>query len=518
MTARPHSFGALLKSSATVRKLVQAFAGKLPVGRHRSPAFDRLFQQFKHELVGAEHLYPLNTPDQGRRALLEWIKRARRRMANAHIATTPPPRTAIERLDQLFPVVPFARGEYDAHHMDYKLYVKVPMPTGGWTNRKLREVNFVPDVDAATRLITGWVLVLGKGYRQYDIMAMLAKSMCPWEPCVLTTPDLCLVKGAGMPSSIMADGKAPRMLRQAGDNYQAHQAKGILYNMLHTHLGVWNWAQAHIPEKRAIVESVFHHLEQGALRGIPGGYIPPGADSNTPTRSNSFDPERYPLNAIALGELFEVIVTAHNADGNSGPYGRSPLDAAREYIERGGWVWQSSLSERHAEQISKVPLSVTIRGNRRESRQPYVQWKGARYRSGAFINRFDLVGRRFRAAIPYDDLRVMTLYDASGNVFAQLPALPPWSSSKHDIRTREQIIKWDHARVIRIAGVDDALKAYRRHVRDNAYRSDKIAELFANNQAAILAARSKREKGRQDDRLRIPREGWIGAENMENLP
>jgi hypothetical protein len=112
----------------------------------------------------------------------------------------------------------------------------------------------------------------------------------------------------------------------------------------------------------------------------------------------------------------------------------------------------------------------------------------------------------------------MTLYDASGNVFAQLPVLPPWSSSKHDIRTREQVIQWEHARVIRIAGVDDALKAYLRHVRDNAYRSDKTAELFANNQTAILATRSKRKKDRQDVRLRVPREGWIGAENMEDLP
>lgn len=517
-TARPHSFGTLLKANTSLSTLVHDFTGKLPVGRRRSPAFDRLFRQLKHELAGAEHLYPLNTKDQGRRALLEWLKRKRQRANNVCIANAPPPRPALERLDQLFPILPFMRGEYDAHHTDDKIYINVPTPDGGTTKRKLREMNFIPDVDVATRLITSWVLVLGKGYKQYDLMALFAKAMCPWEPCVITTPDLCLLKGAGMPSVVMPDGKAPRIMLQAGDNFQAHKARSILYNMLHVHLGVWNWAQAHIPEKRGVVESLFHHLEQGALRGIPGGYLPPGTESDTPTPTNGFDPKLYPLNAIALGELLEFIVTAHNADGECGPYGHSPLEAAREYLERGGWVWQSSLSERHAEQLSMIPLHVTIRGSRRESRQPYVQWKGARYRSDALTNRFDLVGKKFRGAIPYNDLRIMTLYDASGNVFVQLPALPPWSTSKHDLRTREQVMQWDHAKVIRISGVEDALKAYLRHVRDNAYRSDKIAELYARNQGRISALNDKPAVDHSAVRVRIPRGGWIGAENMEDLP
>ena len=518
LVARPHSFRQLIRSSSGLRDLIHGFRGNLPANRRRSTSFDRLFIKFKQELKGAEHLYPLNTPDKGRRALLEYVKRQRRRAGNASIGEATPPEPSIERLDQLFRLYPFSRAEYDGHHEDIHWWIEVPTPDGGWATRKVSELTFIPDIDAVSRNIISWTLVLGRGYRQDDLMEMFAKGLRPWKRGVLTTPDLCYVTGAGMPSSIMPDGKAPRSILHAGDNFGAHQAAHIRHNMLHVYMGVWNWAQAHIPEKRPIIEALFHHVEHGALRGIAGAYIPPTDRGAAPLRSNSLNPKHFPLNVIAILELMEVLVTAHNAESHRGLQGRTPLAVAQEYVQRGGWVWQSSLSERHAQQIARLRIQVVMRGSRKESRQPYVEWKGARYRSDALINRFELVGKRFEATVPFDDLRVLTLYDDNGNVFVRLPALPPWAISKHDVRVREQVIKWDRAKVLSIAGVQDAIEAFHNYLRASAHSSGKSADLYARHQSAMvpLSKAPKTSANRKPEK--IPREGWIGAENMEDLP
>jgi hypothetical protein len=518
VAAHPHCFVQLVRSHPGVRKLIQEFTSNLPVGRRRSAPFDQLFTKFKRLMKGSEHLYPLNMADKGRRALLEYIKRQRQRTGSASMGEAPPPQPATERLDQLFTMCPFFRAEYDGHHEDIEWKIEVPTPDGGWTTRKVSQLTFIPDIDVATRSIHSWTLVLGRGYSQYDLMEMFAKGMRPWKPGVLTTPDLCYITGAGMPSCVMPDGKAPRSILHAGDNFSGHQAKSITHNLLHVHLGVWNWAEAHIPEKRAIIEAFFHHIEHGALRGIAGGYVPPTERGAAPARSNSLNPTHYPLNVIALQELMDVIVTAYGTEPHRGLHDRPPLAVAREYVERGGWVWQSSLSERHAQQIALLRIRVTIRGSRKESRQPYIEWKGARYRSDALINRFDLVGEQFAATVPYDDLRTLTLYDNKGTVFVRLPALPPWATSKHDVRVREQVIKWDRAKVLSITGVEDAIEAFHNYLRTTAHSSGKSADLYARHQTAIAAPSDSSRKSPHKKADKVPREGWIGAENMEDLP
>lgn len=517
--AAPHAFGQMLRSRPALRALIDDFIGNLPAGRNRSHAFDRLFKEFKQQLKDSEHLYPLNTQDKGRRALLEYLRRQRRQTTLAAFETSPPKPPAIERLDQLFALTPFMRTEYDGHFVDVDLGIEVPTPDGGWATRDISGLIFLVAIDAVSRVIVSWSLVLGRGYRQFDLMEMLAKGMVPWAPGIRTTPELCYVSGAGMPSSAMPDGKAPRSILTAGDNYRAHQSHHALHNLLHVHRGVWNWSQAHIPEKRPIVEAFFHHIEAGALRSIAGGYLPSGGRGGKKIPTNELNPGRHPVNVLALLELMEVIVTAYQADGHQGLHDRSPLAVLTDYVDRGGWIWQSSLSERHAEKMSLLDIQVTLRGSREHSRQPYVDWKGARYRSDALINRFDLVNKSFRATIPFDDLRVMTLLDTKGNVFVRLLALPPWHASKHDVRLREQIIKWNRAKVMSIKGVSDAVLAYHHYVRTSAHRSSKSTDLFARNQAFYESkVMTAPQSSRDEAEAKIPREGWIGAEGMEDLP
>ncbi|EQD61520.1 hypothetical protein B2A_03207, partial [mine drainage metagenome] len=264
----------------------------------------------------------------------------------------------------------------DAHDTDVDWHIEVPTPDGGWTTRKLRKILLLLWVDACSRAILSWILVLGRGYRQYDVMDLHAKGMRPWTPGTLVTPDLCYVSGSGMPSCVMPDNQAPRSAVTSGDNYNAHQAHHILHNLLHVHLGVWQWAESHIPEKRPIIESLFRHLEHGALRGIAGGFVPTSTRGDDPTRANSLDSSRHPLNVDALHELMDVIITAYNVTPHRGLHDRTPLSVIKDYVQRGGWVWQSSLSERHAAQMTELALTVTIRGSRKRSRQPFVTWKG----------------------------------------------------------------------------------------------------------------------------------------------
>ena len=106
----------------------------------------------------------------------------------------------------------------------------------------------------------------------------------------------------------------------------------------------------------------------------------------------------------------------------------------------------------------------------------------------------------------------------TGKVFVRLPALPPWAKSKHDVRVREQVIKWDRAKALAITGVEDAIAAFHNYLRATAHSCGKSTDLYARHQPALNASSAKPRKRKVHEAVRVPREGWIGAERMEDLP
>lgn len=80
-------------------------------------------------------------------------------------------------------------------------------------------------------------------------------------------------------------------------------------------------------------------------------------------------------------------------------------------------------------------------------------------------NRWDLVGQSFAAEVDIHDGRFLHLYTASGELFVILRALRPWGRSPHSLALRRLISRRGRTEGFEISGADDAVVAYREHVR-----------------------------------------------------
>src|SRR3546814_9691229 len=84
---------------------------------------------------------------------------------------------------------------------------------------------------------------------------------------------------------------------------------------------------------------------------------------------------------------------------------QSPIELVRRQGNSGSWSFESSHTDTDANNLTCIRLPVRIRGNKKQGRQPFVNFMCARYRAFGLRDRWDLVGKEFRGVISMEDLR-----------------------------------------------------------------------------------------------------------------
>lgn len=312
----------------------------------------------------------------------------------------------------------------------------------------------------------------------------------------------------------VATGRLQRGLLSAMDNAMAHHAKLTTTNLSRYLRGVLHLGPAHVPETRGILEALFRQLENGAIRHLPGGFEP-ARDADTPKRATTSDSaEKHPLNPIALHDLMDVVIAGYNATPLSALGEQSALGVVRRYVGGGGWTFESSRTQADADKLALLRLTVTIKGNQKEGRQPYVNYMRGRYRAFGLRDRWDLLNKQFQAVISMEDLRYITLLTEKGDVFARLTALPPWSRTRHDFDMRKLIIRWSNRGLFSIVGVDDAISAYRNFVRANARQYGAAVDQLARQWALYGPASTKNEM--KPSPAFTPRNGHVSFDHVKD--
>lgn len=335
----------------------------------------------------------------------------------------------------------------------------------------------------------------------------------PWEPRELVVPDMQYVPGSGI-GTVPATGELQRGSLTAADNALAHQAKLTTTNLTQSVRGVLNLGRAYVPETRAILEAFFRQIENGAIRHLPGGFEP-ARDRDTPKRATTpHGAERHPLNPQALHDLMDVVIAGFDATQLAALGDQSPMDVVRRHGKTSGWTFVSSQSDKDAGQLTRKRVQVVIKGNKKEGRQPFVNFMRARYRAFGLTDRWDLVGKTFNAFLSVEDLRRLTLLDEHGDVFVVLTALPPWGRTQHDFDLRKLIIRWSNRKLFSIAGVEDAVAAYRDFVRLNAERLPLAADQVARNWP--LHAQRGRESDVAPTPSFTPRGGHVSFDHVKD--
>jgi putative transposase len=473
----------LLASDSRIQKCADGYKGRLPDGRSKCANFDRHVKNFL-ALVRSVHgddVYPFNTSDQGRRALLRYHQRKRQALRDAGAAEVEATEPSIKRFNQLFTLAPLDRVEFDAHKIDVDWSIEIPRPDGHIVTRTIQCISLLALVCAVSRYLISFVLVLG-AYNRLDVLRLFYRALTPWRPRELLVPSMAYPEGAqlGLPADAL--GNLPRGNLIAGDNALAHHAELTVDNLLHHHRGILNFGHAHVPEGRPIIEAFNRRLEQGALRNIAGGFQPETRANGAKRATSCLRATDHPLHWEALLDLIDVIAAGYNVTPHSGLNNRTPASVLDTHLAS-QWTWKATDSSHDAKQLTTVRFTARIRGDKSSGRHPFVQFQEAHYRSQRLMGQWTLVGREFPAELNFEDLRHIVLLDPDdGTPWSRLTALPPWDRSRHDLHLRQQIIRARKRGLLEITGSADAIEAYHDFTREQALSGEQAPDLYAQSE------------------------------------
>jgi hypothetical protein len=476
----PQAFAKILAATPDARTLVEAYRGALPNGERRNTKFDGLHAKVIAAIRKAhgDAVYPFDTSDRGRRAMLEFIRRLREQRAAANAPALEAATPEVTKLRQLFQLKPLDRIEYDGHTIDVDWRIEVPTPDGTTILRSIKQVTLLAAICAVSRYLLGYVLTFG-AYNQLDVLGLFHDILLPWKPRPLVVPNMAYAPGAVLGLPAACDGRLLRGSLLAKDNAFAQHAAAVRKNLLLHHRGVLNFGPAYVPEIRGMIEAFFKRIEMGALRFLPGAFQPESGDIPR-TATTLLRAEDFPVHQEAFADLMDVIAAGHNVTPHSGLHEKLPVEVLRAHLASGGWMYETADAEQDARRLLTLRFHPTVRGSTSPNgKLPYVQWNHGIYRSPQLDTARSKVGHVQTADVYLRDVRDMVLLGKDGTVWSRLQVLPPWNQTAHslDIRLRAHAAR--NRTPIRIAGAQDAVVAYYNFVQEQAATGRGNAEAYA---------------------------------------
>jgi len=483
--AAPNAFSKLLAARPKLEQLLVQYTGPLPERYKPAPGFERLFTAWKahaRELVPADR-YPCNAPDFARRSCIGFIKREREGAPYIDPSFEVADQVDVAQLAEVFELPVTAWTQYDGHAKDCEFYMEGTDPHGKTFLQKITKVWLLIGFAATARLAVSWRLSFAANYSGVDFNLVCGGGLQDWEPRDLLAPSMRYVPGSGIGTGAAIGFTAVGCVTSC-DNAMAHRLRVNRQQMAEQLLGVIHFGCAHVPETRGLLEAFNKRLAECMIRQLPGGYRP-GAAEGLSTRTSKEHARDYPVVLEALRDLADVVISGYNATAIAQHQERSPLEYVRDQFARGAWFINATRQADRARRLSRERVTVTIVGNRRTKRQPYVRFKYARYRAPSLKGRWDLLGESYNAEYDINDLRYLHLYDANGELFVVLRALRPWASTPHDLDLRKIVHRCNRQGKFEIRGGADAIASYRDYLRTIFPESRHAATELARFQSAF---------------------------------
>jgi len=466
-TGHAFAMDAVLRAEPYLGRLIEGFKGELPSRTQRSPSFNRLFNAFRRYLIGQGHQdrYPLNTSDRGRRALIQYIRRARKVQIDYALSESlESPSTT--RIEHIVSILPGDRFEFDEHSIDINGWIAIPDENGSYRIVRVRHFWLLAMIDVGSGAIVAWALVVGEKYNRFDVLRTFSNSLIPWERRELLTSEMKYSGSAWMPSCNHLDGEVASAAMVGMDNDSSHLAIMSQDNLLEIYKGILHLGRAGMGEGRPYIEAFFRRAENGLFRLMAGGFSPE-TDVNERTTTSTADPRKNPIVVEMLEDLIDTYVTLHNAVSRSELEKNSPKTIWEEHQRTGDWILYRPSSLATGRSLTVQRFSVCIRG--KGGTPPLVYRDYARYRAPALACARHLIGRSFEASYEdWRDIRCMTLWNEDGTVLMRLYALTPYAAVPHSLPVRKMAAAWarkHEGRETADIHIEDNVQAYQQAVR-----------------------------------------------------
>jgi hypothetical protein len=488
--AGPGAFNSFLRKLPEFEEMLIGYAGPLPSRNERSPKFDRFFKLLKKTVqksVPADR-YPANDKSCARRSVLQYLKRLRQGSPFVDDGFEIEDATLASQLNEVFALQMGDWVQFDGHSLDTNFNVEGEDADGNPFFQTITKTWLIVGYFALMRLCSSWWLSFSTNYNGTEFNAACAESLRERSVRDLVVPSMNYEPGACI-GSLSVIGFVATGAITSVDNAMAHKLKVNRLRMASELMGVIHLGHSHVPETRGHLEAWNKRMEEAVVRKLPGGFRPAGELSDA-TKTNGYKFENFPMQPTALEDLMDVTIAASNISPINTLQNRTPVGALQSFAASGGWLFATKDHEDRARSLSKHNFSVTIRGDRRKRRQPYARFGHAKYRAASMKNRWDLLGQKFAAEVDIHDGRFLHLYTASGELFVVLRALRPWGRSPHSLALRRLIQRRSRTDGFEISGAEDAVIAYREHVRRN-FSSEHGAALAATRHRRDLDAASE---------------------------
>lgn len=436
--------------------------------------------------------YPLNTEYRAIRALSRRVKAemlrsfgtAARSAGASHLKGLPP-----EEGEAVSPaaVRPFQVVEFDGHRLDVRLKVVVRDPLGFEHEFEMERVWLLVIIDVCTRAVLGYNLVLAREYSRHDVIKTIEQALEPHRVLAFTIPGLGYSDHDGFPSQRMPELAYVCWEWMKLDNAKANLADETL-NALCEFVGcIVDAGPRYQPDDRPYIERFFGTIASQLSSRLPG-YT--GSHPRDLRRALA-DPKGNLRLFVSLDELVELVeyaVASYNGTPHGGLNNIAPLEAMEHFV-RGKRTMVTWLAEyrRRTLCLMQSARRCVVRAHLNQGVRPYINLYGVRYTSPVLAAGTHFIGKKLLVYLNADDLRCVRAFLPDGSELGLLHAQGAWCVVAHNLRLRQEILKWRRKRGARHAGEANPIEAYvqeklaqAKHTRKAATELASVLRLLSN--------------------------------------
>jgi putative transposase len=406
--------------------------------------------------------YPFNSYDLGRRAFYRYIKELEKEYASEAInrygedAKTQYFNTGVGDKDNII-IRPFQRVEFDAHKIDAIFVVEFETPEGDTFVEVLHRIWLLAIVDVATRNILAYDLCFNREISAQHVLRCVRKAIIPWSPMEFTITGLKYPNYGGFPSEVIPETKYAVWDEIAFDNARANLANKVKEKLKRTIGCVVNTGPVGTPQRRPIIEVLFHILEENYFHRFPNTT---GNNPNDPRRKNpEKEAKQYVITVEELKQVVEVAIYGRNGTEQHGTNQLTPLEVMKQRILTRR-MSPRILEEEYRDDINLLSYvtEVSVSGNFQTGVRPYIYFMGVVYRSELLSNSWHLVKQKLKITVNTEDLRFFKAFLPNGAEMGLLKATGKWGLRKHSLQIRKQINRLISQKLIRLTHEDDPVE------------------------------------------------------------
>lgn len=324
---------------------------------------------------------------------------------------------------------PYDVVQLDGHKVDSEVSVKLLDEYGNTQYVPLSRVWLLTVIDTASRAVLGYYVSLSQNYTMEDVLGCIASALDCSEDALL-----------GLPTREIEECKGRLFNCIKFDNAYAQISTWLQEKLIDAGVQEVISNRASRPRSNAIVERFFRTLEEESIHQFP-----------TTTGSHIKDPRRRnPLKAanelaIHLEDIenaLKLTIEWYNNAPHTSLNGISPIEFLKYSVDQQSDLIRS-LNEPgvSVNELFRRQFPLTIRGNKSQGHQPYIQFKSARYTSKGLIKCPDLIGQSAVFETDIRDIRKGSLFLTNGKFIDEVTVSQKWATHKHSLRDRIAITK-----------------------------------------------------------------------------